>query len=414
MASIGTLYAPKVNFRGYKARIVAEYNNVAVEMPADFDYANTSTAEYRAKFPVGKLPGLELKDGSTVFDSNAIAYYIAGLKENSPLVGRNHRECTEILQYIMFAESDLMPALVNWLDPILGLRPYNKVAINESKENVGRFLTALNQILLTRTFLVGERLTLADVIVVCDLVLPYKIALSPEFRAPFKNVTRYFWTCINQPEFRKIIGDIKFLDQEPTYVMSKKEKAPKTKTAAPAKKAAVPAPAPAPAAEEPKPEPKPKSKLDLLPPSPFNLEAWKRFYSNNDTKPDAMNYFWENYDPEGYSLWKMQFKYNPELTLTFMSANQIGGFFARLERARKYAFGSVLVLGQNNDNEIRGYFVIRGQEVPFEITDAPDYESYEFTKVDHTDPKIKEEVADYFAWEGPTLPREVADGKVFK
>ncbi|KAJ1974675.1 hypothetical protein H4R35_003504 [Dimargaris xerosporica] len=413
MASIGTLHTPKVNFRGYKARIVAEYNNVVVDLPAEFDYAQTATAEYKAKFPLGKSPGLELKDGSTVFDSSAIAYYIAGLKENSPLLGRNHRECTEILQYIMFAESDLMPALFTWFGPIMGFQSYNKVVVNEAKETTGKLLTALNQILLTRTFLVGERLTLADIIVVCDLVLPYKKVFSPEFRAPLKNLNRYFWTCINQPEFRKVLGDIKYLDQEPTYVMPKKE--PKKEKAAKPKVAAAPAKkAAAPAEDEPKPEPKPKSKLDLLPPSSFNLEAWKRFYSNNDTKPDAMNYFWENFDPEGYSLWKMQFKYNDELTLTFMSANQIGGFYARLERARKYAFGSVLVLGQNNDNEIRGYFVIRGQEVPFEITDAADYESYEFTKVDPSDPKIKEEVADYFAWEGPTLPREVADGKVFK
>lgn len=33
-------------------------------------------------------------------------------------------------------------------------------------------------------------------------------------------------------------------------------------------------------------------------------------------------------DPEGYSIWKVAFKYPEELTQTFMSANQIGGFFS--------------------------------------------------------------------------------------
>jgi elongation factor 1-gamma len=34
------------------------------------------------------------------------------------------------------------------------------------------------------------------------------------------------------------------------------------------------------------------------------------------------------YDPEGYSLWKVTFKYPEELALVFMSSNQIGGFFS--------------------------------------------------------------------------------------
>lgn len=148
--------------------------------------------------------------------------------------------------------------------------------------------------------------------------------------------------------------------------------------------------------EEEKPAPKPKSKLDSLPPSSLNLEEWKRVYSNNDTRPTAINWFWEHFDPEGYSIWRVDYKYNDELTKVFMSSNLIGGFFNRLERARKYAFGSLVVLGEgkhqfietfihaynmrirsqsikffsfnyvDNANSIAGYFVIRGQEVPEE------------------------------------------------
>ena len=36
--------------------------------------------------------------------------------------------------------------------------------------------------------------------------------------------------------------------------------------------------------DKPVEEPKPKNPLDLLPKSTFNLEDWKRFYSNNDTR----------------------------------------------------------------------------------------------------------------------------------
>ncbi len=84
----------------------------------------------------------------------------------------------------------------------------------------------------------------------------------------------------------------------------------------------------------------------MLPPSSLNLDDWKRFYSNNDTRPNAINWFWEHFDPEGYSIWRVDYKYNDELTKVFMSSNLIGGFFNRLERARKYAFGSLVVLGE--------------------------------------------------------------------
>ena len=63
------------------------------------------------------------------------------------------------------------------------------------------------------------------------------------------------------------------------------------------KKEPKPAPAPAPKAEKPKKveeeeeddgiprdEPKAKNPLDSLPKSAFNLEDWKRAYSNKDTR----------------------------------------------------------------------------------------------------------------------------------
>ena len=32
--------------------------------------------------------------------------------------------------------------------------------------------------------------------------------LDPEFRKPYVNVNRYFVTCVNQPEFKEVFGDV--------------------------------------------------------------------------------------------------------------------------------------------------------------------------------------------------------------
>jgi len=151
-----------------------------------------------------------------------------------------------------------------------------------------------------------------------------------------------------------------------------------------------------------------------LPPSKLNLEEWKRVYSNNDTRPTAVNWFWEHFDPEGYSIWRVDYKYNSELTKVFMSSNLIGGFYNRLDRARKYAFGSLVVLGEDNKSEIAGYFVVRGQEIPEEVSDAADFESYVFKKIDPSDSKAKESFEAFIAWDDVLDGKKFADGKVFK
>jgi elongation factor 1-gamma len=149
-----------------------------------------------------------------------------------------------------------------------------------------------------------------------------------------------------------------YRDEAVKYTPPKKESKP-----AAAPKPAAPKPAPKDEEEEPVQEaPKAKHPLEALGKPTLVLDDWKRKYSNEDTRSVALPWFWENYKPEEYSLWKVEYKYNDELTLTFMSSNLIGGFFARLEGSRKYIFGSMSVYGKSNDSVISGAFVIRGQE----------------------------------------------------
>ncbi|KAJ3092091.1 Elongation factor 1-gamma [Quaeritorhiza haematococci] len=409
------------NPRVAKVLIAAKYNGLEVEVaPVEMGVTNKS-ADFLAKFPLGKVPAFETPDGFTLFESNAIAYYVAASKQGTQLLGKDAKEAAKIQQWIAMADNELSPAQATWIYPIMGWIPANEQNTQKAKEDTKKVLTTLNKHLLKKTFLVGESITLADITVVTSLLTFYKLVFDPSFRAPFKNVTRWFTTCINQPFFKEVVGEVKFAETMAVAAApaaakkeaKKEKKAESPKAAAPKKEK--------PKKEEPEEDfakeekPKEKNPLDLLPPSKFNLEDWKRFYSNNDTRPTAINYFWENYDPAGFSIWRVNYKYNSELTLTFMSSNLVGGFFQRLERARKYAFGSMLILGEDNKNEIAGYFVFRGQDVPFEVRDAADYESYEFKKVDPIkDNKQKELFNAFIAWDPTVEGKKFCDGKVFK
>ena len=321
------------------------------------------------------------------------------------MLGKDIFENAQVQQWIAFTDNEINPVVAAWLYPILGYSDYNQAATEKAKASAKRFLAALNQHLLRKTFLVGESVTLADITVVCHLIHLYTMVFDTTFRSEFVNANRWFITCINQPQFKEVLGEVKLAETMKVYVKPEKPKA--------AKPAAAPKPA---AAEEPAAEEKPKEKnpLDLLPPSPLNLDEWKRCYSNNDTRPTAVNWFWEHYDPQGYGLWKVDYKYNDELAMTFMSSNLVGGFFQRLERARKYAFGSLVVLGEDNKNEITGYFVVRGQAVPPEISEAADYESFNWTKVDDKDAAVREAFNAVIAWDEKINGKPFADGKVFK
>lgn len=102
-----------------------------------------------------------------------------------------------------------------------------------------------------------------------------------------------------------------------------------------------------------------------------------------------------SFDYAGFSVWRVDFKYNEELTQVFMSSNQIGGFFNRLEGSRKYLFGSVGVLGSSGDSVISGALILRGPAVEPVVNVAPDWESYTYTKLD-----VKDNAADKTFFEG--------------
>jgi len=118
-----------------------------------------------------------------------------------------------------------------------------------------------------------------------------------------------------------------------------------------------------------------------------------------------------SFDKEGFSVYRVDFKYNEELTLIFMSSNQIGGFFNRLEASRKYLFGSMGVLGEPNNSIIAGALILRGQDVKAVVDCAPDYESYEYRKLDLENAEDKSFFEGALAWDLEVDGKKFKDGK---
>ncbi|KAL2259598.1 hypothetical protein VTK26DRAFT_6688 [Humicola hyalothermophila] len=406
--SFGKLYTKAGNPRSTAIRAVAKANGLDIE-EVETDTKNP-TPEFLAANPLHKIPTFVGADGYVLTECIAIAIYVASQNEKTTLLGKTKQDYASILRWMSLFNSEVLPKLGGWYRPLLGLDPYNKKSVEDSQKAAAAVISIVEKHLRDNTYLVGERITLADLFAVGIISRGFEFFFDKAWREQNPNVTRWFTTVYNQPIYSAVAAPFSLLDTPKlTNVPPKKAEQPKK---------AAPKPAPA-AAEEAAPAepPKPKHPCEALGKPSVPLDEWKRQYSNNDT-PVAMKWFWENMNFEEYSLWRVDYKYNEELTLTFMSNNLIGGFNARLDASRKYIFGCASVFGENNDNVIQGAFLIRGQDYLPVFDVAPEYESYSYTKLDPTKPEDRDFVDLHWSWDRPITVNgkeySHACGKVFK
>jgi elongation factor 1-gamma len=303
-----------------------------------------------------------------------------------------------------------------WLYPILGYLEFNAAATEAAKADVGKLLTTLNNYLLTRTYLVGESVTLADIILASSLFAGFRMLFDAKFRKPFGNVVRWFSTVVRQPNFAAVAGPLTLATEMAVYVPKAAPAA-----AAPAPAAAASTGAGAEEDDEDKPSKKAPNPLDLLPPTKLNLEEFKRVYSNNtkDIRGTVLPWLWEHFEADGWSFWFADYLFNQDLTKMFMTSNLTRGFVQRLEAARKYSFAVIITFGEDNKSEIHACFLVRGTERPPELQAemCEDCDSYTWRKADPTNATDKALIEDFMDQEGKftgTWPTEVADVKVFK
>jgi len=159
--------------------------------------------EYVNKFPTGKVPAYENDAGVYLFESNAIAHYLS----NEQLRGETLVEQSKVFQWIEYGEREITPVSATLVYPCMGILQFNKNHNERAKDELKHILQLLDNYLHTRTYLVGERITLADITIACDLLLLFQWIIEPSIRETYPNVTRWFLTLINQKEFQAVIGD---------------------------------------------------------------------------------------------------------------------------------------------------------------------------------------------------------------
>ena len=214
---VGTLHTFEKNFRAQKILLAAKFSGKEVKLSEAFELGKSNqTSDFLSKFPLGKVPALDLpkwvqdkQEGhpsSGLTESNAIAYYVA----NDTLRGGNEDiDKARVLQWMFFSDNELIPAVFNYLFPVLGLLA-DKKPCSQSKEQAVKILSLLNDYLKDRVYLVGESVTLADLSVATSLMPLFEHGLEEVDRHPYVHLIRWFETIIRKKASEDVIGKFVF------------------------------------------------------------------------------------------------------------------------------------------------------------------------------------------------------------
>ena len=360
--------------------------------PVELQNVDWEDAETRKtltpKSPTGTFPFLETTEG-ILSESRAIENYLA-LKHRPELLGENDYEKAQVRQWSDFAIFEIGYCAKEIVYPIFGWKNYCKESADKANNRLKEFMRTLDAHLKDKDFVMGSRLTLADVTLFRELKYFFQLVFPKGLRDKlFPNATKWFQRMAETEEVKKAYGKILLCNQplKPFIKEEKQEKKPEKK---PEKHEDT-------KKEEPPKEKKKVNPLDELPPSKLELESFKRAFLNNKDKEDAMNKFWEIYDPEGYSLWWVEYQNLPsECKILYRTSNSKGMFLQKCDAVRRYAFAVHGVYGVENDYKVRGMWMFRGKEIPQEMKDNDLYEYLTFRRIDINNPQDKQLVHDYW------------------
>jgi len=133
----------------------------------DLGSGDQRTPQYMSLNANKKMPTLE-DDGFVLWESNAILFYMAGKRPSSGLWPSDLKDQADVLRWLAWesahwdAESCGMVSYEKASKAVLGLGPPDPAFIARGEQNFARFAAVLDTSLRSKTWLVGERPTIAD------------------------------------------------------------------------------------------------------------------------------------------------------------------------------------------------------------------------------------------------------------
>jgi glutathione S-transferase len=134
------------------------------EIGAAYDLTEIRGAERRSdehllRHPLGRVPALELGDGTTMFESAAICLQLADLNPGAGLIGPIGSAARGLVyQWVVFAVSELEGPVFRWIRE-LG----EGVTDSPARDRFAEAADAIQSVIADRDWLIDDRFSVADV-----------------------------------------------------------------------------------------------------------------------------------------------------------------------------------------------------------------------------------------------------------
>jgi elongation factor 1-gamma len=364
------------------------------------------------KIPTTTFPFLETEKGN-ISQSNAIIKYLCE-KYKPELLGENIFEKCKIIQWIEFANNEIFKCNKNIIYPIFGWNNLNKEDYNKDNNKIKEYLKIIEKELENKEYIIGNKISIADIKLFSSLRYLMILYLPEQMRNKlYPKINKWYEKIMNTSEAINAYGRTilckniikpyngiinknieKIENNQKKDKKDKKENIQKNKEIKKEKEPYIPS-----ILELPRYNIKPieNNILDLLPESKFDLDKFKIEFLKNNNKKNGMKYFWKNYDPDGYSLWFIEYNNDINECITLFRTCIIkGNILEQLKYFKKYCFGVLGVYGNDSDYKIKGCLLWKGNEIPEEIKNIDCYNKLNIRKLDYNQKKDQQLVHDYW------------------
>ena len=157
-----------------RVRIFLAEKNIPMDyVQVDLQKGENISPEMRAKNPIGKIPILELDDGTCISESDAICLYFETLHPENPLMGSTALEKATIAMWERQIEFGLFMQVGMCFQHSTGYFKDRMTPVPEfgaeAGKNAAKFLKLLERRLAESTFIAGETFSIADITALCAI-----------------------------------------------------------------------------------------------------------------------------------------------------------------------------------------------------------------------------------------------------
>jgi glutathione S-transferase len=188
-----------------RVRIFLAEKGISIERrEVDAAGGANATPDFLRLNPLGKLPVLELDDGTAIAESLAICRYLEALNPDPPLMGRTPREVADIEMWALRMDHELsqMIALsfVHSSDFYRGRIEQIPEVASWARGRALQTMAWLDGELAERSHIAGDGYTLADIVAQCAFVLGKAVGLR--IAPDMTNLSRWFTEVTARPTAR--------------------------------------------------------------------------------------------------------------------------------------------------------------------------------------------------------------------